>query len=155
MIGFIMIGFLSASMSTYDSYLLSFSAILGQDILKPFFKKELDDKKKMLLVRGGIIVIGFFIYFWGIYYEFSETVFRYIALTGSLAFAGTLTGIVGGIYWKKASTTGAYMAFIASAIPPIVSLFVPGLSPTNAGLLSFLLAPVCLVIGSISFPDGS
>ncbi|MFC2124083.1 sodium:solute symporter [Bacteroidota bacterium] len=153
MIGFIMIGFLAASMSTYDSYLLSFSAILAQDIIKPLYKRPIDDKNRMLLVRLGIIVIGFFIYFWGIYYEFTETVFRYIALTGSLAFAGTLTGIVGGIYWKKASTAGAYLAFIASAIPPITSLLVPEINPTNAGLLSFVLAPLSLFIGSILIPD--
>jgi SSS family solute:Na+ symporter len=152
MMGFIMIGFLSASMSTYDSYLLSFSAILAQDIIIPFLKKPIDEKKRMLLIRIGIIVIGFFIYFWGIYYEFTASVFRYIALTGSLAFAGTLTAVVGGIYWKKASTTGAYLAFIASAIPPIVSLFVPEISPTNAGLLSFVLAPLSLVLGSLVFP---
>jgi Na+/proline symporter len=70
-----------------------------------------------------------------------------------LAFAGTLTGLVGGIYWKKASSMGAYLAFIASAIPPIVSLFVPDISPTNAGLLSFVLAPISLIIGSLLFPD--
>jgi SSS family solute:Na+ symporter len=107
----------------------------------------------MQLIRIGIIVIAIFIYFWGVYYEFTETVFRYIALTGSLAFAGTLTGIVGGIYWKKASTRGAYMAFAASAIPPIISLFIPEISPTNAGLLSFVLAPLSLVIGSLIVPD--
>jgi SSS family solute:Na+ symporter len=153
MIGFIMIGFLSASMSTYDSYLLSFSAILGQDIIAPLIKKAPDGRRRMILVRSGIIVIGIFIYFWGVYYEFTETVFRYIALTGSLAFAGTLTGLVGGLYWKRASTKGAYLTFIASAIPPVVSLFVAEISPTNAGLLSFVLAPVSLVIGSLVFPD--
>lgn len=153
MIGFIMIGFLSASMSTYDSYLLSFSAILTQDIVVPILKSPINGKKRMLFIRVGIIVIGFFIYFWGIYYNFTETVFRYIALTGSLAFAGTLTALVGGIYWKKTSTTGAYLAFIASAIPPLVSMFLQEISPTNAGLLSFILAPLSLAAGSILFPD--
>jgi SSS family solute:Na+ symporter len=153
-IGLIMVGFLAASMSTYDSYLLSFSAILVQDIITPLSKKSFNGKKKMILMRIGIIIIGVFIYYWGIYYEFSETVFRYIALTGSLAFAGTLTGVVGGIYWKKASAAGVYFAFIASAIPPIVSLIRPEISTTYAGLLSFLLAPVCLLIGSYIFPDG-
>jgi SSS family solute:Na+ symporter len=153
MIGFIMIGFLAASMSTYDSYLLAFSAILGQDIIAPLIRKPLDEKRRMQLIRIGIIIIAIFIYFWGVYYEFTETVFRYIALTGSLAFAGTLTGIVGGIYWKKASTKGAYLAFAASAIPPIISLFIPEISPTNAGLLSFVLAPLSLVIGSLISPD--
>ncbi len=153
MIGFIMIGFLSASMSTYDSYLLSFSAILTQDIAGPVFKHRMDEKKRMMFIRAGIIVIGIFIYFWGIYYNFTETVFRYIALTGSLAFAGTLTALVGGIYWKKTSTAGAYFAFIASAIPPVTSLLVQEISPTNAGLLSFILAPLCLIAGSLLFPD--
>jgi SSS family solute:Na+ symporter len=153
LIGFVMVGFLSASMSTYDSYLLSFSAILVQDIVGPFRKKPYKDKKRMILMRFGIIIIGVFIYYWGIYYEFSETVFRYIALTGSLAFAGTLTGVVGGIYWKKASTGGAYLAFLASAVPPLVSLAVPEISTTHAGLLSFAGAPVFLFVGSYIFPD--
>lgn len=155
LMGFIMIGFLSASMSTYDSYLLSFSAILVQDIAAPIYSKPLDGKKRMLWMRIGIIIIGIFIYYWGIYYEFTETVFRYIALTGSLAFAGTITGIVGGIYWKKTSTWGAYLAFIASAIPPIIALAIPEISTTKAGLLSFTLAPLCLVIGSGLFPEKS
>jgi SSS family solute:Na+ symporter len=142
-------------MSTYDSYLLSFSAILVQDIVAPILRKPIDEKKRMMLIRMGIIVIGFFIYFWGIYYEFSATVFRYIALTGSLAFAGTLTGLVGGIYWKGASSTGAYLAFGAGAVPPIISLFVPEISPTSAGLASFVLAPVSLVLGSLIFPRNS
>jgi SSS family solute:Na+ symporter len=107
----------------------------------------------MKQIRIGIIIIGVFIYFWGIYYEFSETVFRYIVLTGSLAFAGTLICVVGGIYWKKASTGGAYMAFFASAIPPILSLAMPAISTTHAGLLSFVLAALCLLIGSYLFPE--
>jgi SSS family solute:Na+ symporter len=153
LLGVIMIGFLAASMSTYDSYLLSFSAILTQDIIGPLRKKTLTGSKKMILIRVGIIIIGVFIYYWGIYYQFTETVFRYIALTGSLAFAGTLTGVVGGIYWRKASTAGAYLAFLASAVPPLVSLVYTGISTTYAGLLSFALAPVCLVLGSYILPD--
>ena len=153
LIGFVMIGFLSASMSTYDSYLLSFSAILVQDITSPLRKKPLDDSKRMNRIRIGIIIIGVFVYLWGNYYEFSETVFRYITLTGSLAFAGTLVSVVGGIYWEKANNEGAYLAFVASAIPPLLSLFIPKISTTHAGLLSFILAALCLIVGSYIFPN--
>jgi SSS family solute:Na+ symporter len=152
--GIMIIGFMAASMSTYSSYLLSFSAILVQDVLSPAIRKINSDKNRTLLIRGGILVIGLFMYFWGLYYEFTETVFRYITLTGSLAYAGMLTGLVGGIYWKKASTIGAYLAFIASAIPPVIGLARPEISATTAGLLSFILAPVSLVIGSLLFPVG-
>ena len=149
LIGFVIIGFLAASMSTYDSYLLSFSAILVQDIGAPLVRRIPTEKQRMMWTRVGIIVIAVFIFFWGVYYEFTDTVFRYITLTGSLSFAGIFTGLVGGMYWKWTTTTGAYCAFIISAIPPIVSLFVPEIDPTNAGLLSFVLAPAGLVAGSM------
>jgi Na+/proline symporter len=155
MIGFIVIGFLAASMSTYDSYLLSFSAILVQDIWAPALKTNISDKSRMLYTRIGIIVIAVFIYFWGIYYTFTNTVFRVIALTGSLSYAGIISGLAGGMYWKKANTKGAYVAFALSTIPPIYSLFVTDIDPVNAGLLSFILAPIGLVIGSWIFSPKS
>jgi SSS family solute:Na+ symporter len=104
-------------------------------------------------MRFGIIAIGIFMYIWGLYYHFTETVFRYITLTGSLAYAGMITGLSGGIYWKKASSGGAYLAFIASAIPPVFALANPGISTTSAGLMSFVLAPACMIAGSFLFPD--
>lgn len=151
MIGIIVIGFLAASMSTYDSYLLSFSAILVQDICAPAVKLNMSDDRRMLYTRIGIVVIAVFIYFWGVYYTFTDTVFRIIALTGSLSYAGIISGLVGGMYWKKANTKGAYIAFALSAIPPVYSLFETNVDPVHAGLLSFILAPVGLVIGSLIF----
>lgn len=151
-IGFVVIGFLAASMSTYDSYLLSFSAILVQDILGPLIKKDMSHKQRIAFTRLGIIVIGFFIFFWGVYYSFTDTVFRIIALTGSLSYAGIICGLTGGIYWKKANTKGAYAAFILSAIPPIYSLFAPDVDPVHAGLLSFILAPIGMIVVSLIMP---
>jgi SSS family solute:Na+ symporter len=150
MIGFVIVGFLAASMSTYDSYLLSFSAIFVQDVWAPFVRRKISDDKRMLYTRVAIIIIAIFIYFWGVYFTFTDTVFRLIALTGSLSYAGIISGLVGGMYWKRINTRGAYVAFAASAIPPIISLIYPELEPTDAGLLSFVLAPLGLIIGSLS-----
>jgi SSS family solute:Na+ symporter len=152
MFGIMIIGFIAASMSTYSSYLLSFSAILIQDVVAPMVRFFLTDKSRNLLMRFGILIIGLFMYFWGLFYNFTETVFRYITLTGSLAFAGMLTGLIGGIYWKKASMGGAYLAFVASAIPPVIALAIPSISSTTAGLMSFTLAPLSMFIGSVLFP---
>lgn len=149
LIGFIILGFLAASMSTYDSYLLSFSSIFIQDICAPLFKRKISDKQRMFYTRVAIVIIAVFVYLFGIYFSFTETVFRLIVLTGSLSYAGILCGLVGGLYWKGANTRGAYLAFAASAIPPVISLFVPGIDPTNAGLMSFIMAPLALILGSI------
>ena len=152
MIGLVTVGFISASMSTYSSYLLAFSSILLQDVVAPRLRRRLTERERVILMQIGVLVLGAFIYLWGSFYHFPESVFRYITLTGSLSYAATLTTIVGGIYWKRASVRGAYSAFIGSAIPPIICLAVPSIHPTYAGLLSFLLAPLGLIAGSVLFP---
>lgn len=102
-------------------------------------------------MQAGVLVIGALVYGWGSFYHFPESVFRYITLTGSLSYAAMLTTLVGGIYWKSANVIGVYCAFAGSAIPPVVCLAVPSLHPTYAGLLSFVLAPIGLMAGSLFF----
>ena len=151
-IGLVTVGFLAASMSTYSSYFLAFSSILVQDIVAPRLRRQLSDHERIVLTQAGILVLGVLIYLWGSFYRFPESVFRYITVTGSLSYAATLTVLVGGLYWKRASIGGAYCAFAGSAIPPLVCLARPGISPTYAGLLSFALAPLGMLAGSAIFP---
>jgi len=54
LVGFIVVGFLAASMSTYDSYLLSFSAILVQDVCAPLAGGKISEQQRMLYTRGDI-----------------------------------------------------------------------------------------------------
>ncbi len=151
LIGLVTVGFISASMSTYSSYLLAFSSILLQDVVAPRLKRPLSGTRRVQLMQAGVLVIGALVYGWGSFYHFPESVFRYITLTGSLSYAAMLTTLVGGIYWKSANVVGVYCAFAGSAIPPVVCLAVPSLHPTYAGLLSFALAPIGLMAGSLFF----
>lgn len=148
--GVVTVGFISASMSTYSSYLLAFSSILLQDVVGPNIKRQLNGQERVRYTQMGVLLIGMFIYLWGSFYRLPESVFRYLTLTGSLSFAASLTVLVGGIYWNRASVRGAYWAFLGSAMPPIACLAVPTIDPTYAGLLSFILAPAGLVAGSLT-----
>ena len=62
---------------------------------------------------------------------------------------------MGETYWKRAGVHGAYFAFAASAVFPTISLAWPRFSPALARLLSFILAPLGLVAGSLTLPGGS
>jgi len=149
--GLVTVGFISASMSTYSSYLLAFSSILLQDVVGPNMKRELSGQERVRYTQAGVVLIGVIIFCWGSLYHLPEAVFRYLTLTGSLSYAAAITTLVGGIYWQRANVRGAYWAFLGSAIPPIYCLAVPSMNPTYAGLLSFLLAPIGLVAGSLTF----
>lgn len=153
LIGLTTVGFVSATMSTFSSYFLAFSSILLQDVIAPLLPEPPSDAARLKLMRLCTVGMGIVIYCWACLYHFPESVFRYLTLTGSLSYAATLTTLVGGIYWKRASVRGAYCAFAGSAVFPAICLAWPSFSPTDAGLLSFSLAPLGLVVGSLLLPD--
>lgn len=155
LIGLVTLAFVSATMSTFSSYFLAFSSILLQDVIAPRLRKPLPDPVRLKLMQVCTVGMGVAIYFWASFYHFPESVFRYLTLTGSISFAASLTALVGGIYWKRASVHGAYFAFAGSAIFPIICLATPSMSPTLAGSLSFGLAPLGMVVGSLLFPSGT
>ncbi len=152
--GVVTVGFISASMSTYSSYLLAFSSILIQDVVGPNMKRQPDERQRFRFTQLGVLLIGIFIYMWGALYHLNESIFRYLTLTGALSYAASLTVLVGGIYWKRANVRGAYWAFLGSAAPPIACLAMPAIDPTYAGLLSFVLAPAGLLTGSLTSANG-
>jgi len=153
LIGLITLAFVSATMSTFSSYFLAFSSILLQDVIATRLSKPLSDPVRLKLMQVCTVGMGIAIYFWASFYHFPESVFRYLTLTGSISFAASLTTLVGGIYWKRASVRGAYCAFAGSAIFPAICLAWPSFPPTTAGLLSFTLAPLGMIVGSLLFPD--
>jgi SSS family solute:Na+ symporter len=153
-IGLTTVAFVSATMSTFSSYFLAFSSILLQDVIAPLMRKPPSDAVRLKLMQTCTVGMGIVIYFWASFYHFPESVFRYLTLTGSISFAASLTTLVGGIYWKRAGVRGAYLAFAASVVFPTISLAWPSFSPTLAGLLSFLLAPLGLIVGSLLWPAG-
>ncbi len=153
LIGLSTVAFISATMSTFSSYFLAFSSILLQDVIAPLMRKPPCDSARVKLMQICTVGMGLIIYFWASFYHFPESIFRYLTLTGSISYAATATTLIGGIYWKKASVRGAYWAFAASAIFPAVFLASPTFSPILAGLLSFSLAPLGMIVGSLVFPN--
>ena len=127
-IGIICAGMIAAFMSTHDSYLLCWSSVLTQDVISPLFGDRLSPKTRILLTRVLIIVIGLYVLYWGLIYKGSDDVWDYMTVTGAIYFSGAFALLVGGLYWKRASSTGAVLALLAG------STAILGLSPVQAGM---------------------
>ncbi|MBN1351090.1 sodium:solute symporter family protein [candidate division KSB1 bacterium] len=115
-LGLLAAGMFAAFMSTHDSYLLCWSSVITQDIVSPLRKKGLSDKKRILITRISIVVIGLFLLIWGLWFEAPVSLWNYMAVTGTIYLAGAFTVVVAGLYWKKASSTGAIIALFAGLI---------------------------------------
>ncbi|MCK4854208.1 MAG: sodium:solute symporter family protein [Bacteroidales bacterium] len=161
LIGLVTAGMLAAFMSTHDSYLLCWSTSLTQDVVAPIAKsvgKPLSSKKKVALSRIFIVLIGGFVLYWGLFYKGSEDIWDYMAVTGAIYFTGAFALLLGGLYWKRASSTGAFMALIGGlgailGLTPVQDLLCFELSSARVGLLSIIATIILMVIGSLLFPD--
>jgi SSS family solute:Na+ symporter len=160
LIGIISAGMLAAFMSTHDSYLLCWSSVLTQDVVAPWFRNGLSSKARLLLTRIFIVSIGIFILVWGLWYDLGQDLWDYMAISGAIYFTGAIALLVFGLYWKRASKVGAYLALICGfgailGLKPIQTKLGMDVSSEIVGLTVIVLATILMVIGSLAFPGSS
>ncbi len=129
LLGIIFAALLAASMSTYASYLLSWSSVVSQDIIGSVVsyitKKKMSSKVQLLVSRITMAVVMLFIIWWSLFHEMQGYLYFYLNMTGMLFIPGVLICVAFGIYWKKSRTLGAYLAITFGAILPMLYLIWP------------------------------
>jgi SSS family solute:Na+ symporter len=155
-LGLIFAALLAASMSTYSSYLLSWSSVVSQDLIGTVIRmvtgREPGQKKQLLISRITMAAVMIFIIWWSLFHEIEGYLYFYLNMTGMLFIPGTLICLIFGIYWHKTNTTGAYLAITLGALPPIAYLILPEhIKMTYAsemGWGGFLLSLIGMLLGN-------
>ena len=167
MIGIIAAAMLAAFMSTHDSYLLCWSSVLTQDVVAPCAGESLSARARILLTRVFIALIGVFLLVWSLWYPLEQDLWDYMAVTGAVYFTGAFALLLFGLYWRRASKVGAYLALLAGSV---ALLGLPNIrnalgvdelgtrlgiefSGEAVGLTAAALCVIVMVIGSVVFPD--
>src|SRR5207237_2988201 len=115
---------LAAEMSTDSGYLLTWATVIYNDLIAPLVRRPLSQAARLLLTRCLVLAIGFFLLFYGLWYQLPGNAWDYLAVTGNIYLASVFTLLVAGLYWQRATATGAYAALILGAIGPITFLVV-------------------------------
>src|SRR6266853_4266160 len=123
-IGSLMAAALAAEMSTDSGYLLTWATMIYNDLILPCVKKPLSSASRLLITRSMVLAIGVFLLIYGLWYEMPGNAWDYLAVTGNIYLASVFTLLVAGLYWRRATATGAYAALIFGAIGPITFLVV-------------------------------
>ncbi|MHC5113924.1 MAG: sodium:solute symporter family protein [Planctomycetota bacterium] len=103
---------LALFISTHDTYLHSWGSILVQDVILPFRKEPFSPRVHLWLLRGSIFAVAVFIFVFSVLYEPKQYVAMFLALTGAIFFGGAGSAIIGGLYWSRGTTAGAWAAMI-------------------------------------------
>jgi len=152
--GVLMSGMLAAFMSTHDSYLLSWSAVIVRDVISPIRAMlagsaqerasdgtwgGLSGEREIYWVRVLVVIIACFLVGFGAFYTPPETSFKFMYVTGTIYFAGCVGTIGLGLYWRRANTVGAYCALIMGAIAPLSFLVLAEMPEVVPEHLRFLV----------------
>lgn len=121
------------SFTCHDTYMHSWGSIFVQDVYLPLKKKILSPEEHIKLLRWSIIGVAVFAFFFGWLYPQSQKILMFFAITGTIWAGGSGAVIVGGLYWKKGTTAGAYAALILGAVVGVAGLIVPEIYKTRTG----------------------
>ena len=109
--GVILAGVLAATMSTADSQMLAAASSVSENIMVEFLGIKLDDKKKLLIARIAIVVIGVL----GVLFALDpdSSVFRIVSFAWA-GFGGAFGAVMLlSLFWKRANLQGALAGMIS------------------------------------------
>jgi len=160
LMGFLLAGLLFADISTTDQYLLSWSTSIVNDGIMPFRKTPLAPRAHITLVRLTIGCLCMVFFTFGIFYKPTLPIWEYLFLCANI-IGGTGIAVLFGMYWRRASTTGAFAAVLTSLILPIIDLVARQIhagtgseepfpiSPQTTGFWTYAISISMLVILSL------
>jgi Na+/proline symporter len=122
-----------------------------------------------MTARGLILLIGVVLFLISYAFPLSEDLWDYLLVSGAIYTSSAFPVLTAGLYWKRASSTGAVLAMVAGCFAVLgieavrLAVFeellgLPGpalaaLTGTRIGLGVVALAWVLMVAGSLLFPD--
>ena len=115
--GLVLIGVLSAIMSTADISVLTGSASLTKDIYQRYFHPEASEKTLMRVGLAASLLVGVLgaVFGW-----FTQDIMNILLITFTINSAGLFLPTIGAFFWKKSCSAGAFASMLSATIIAIV-----------------------------------
>jgi len=110
--------------STDTTYLHSWGSILVQDVLMPIRGKPLTPRQQIWLLRISILSVAVFAFFFSLLFNQVTQILMFFALSGSIWLGGAGVIIIGGLYWPRGTSAGAWMALVLGTVLSVAGFLV-------------------------------
>jgi SSS family solute:Na+ symporter len=119
--------------ANHGTYMHSWGSIFIQDVILPLRKQSLTAGQHLIFLRLSVAGVTVFIFLFSLFYKPNEAVLMFFALTGSIFIGGSGAVLIGGLYWKRGTTAGAWSALAVGAAISIGAFILRELWPTIFG----------------------
>lgn len=150
LLGFFVASIIMMAISTDDTQLHSWGSIFVQDVLMPLYGKPFSPKTHLMLLRLSVISVAVFALLWSTYFPLRDYILMYMLATGTIYLGGSGAVIIGGLYWRRATTVGAWGAMTTGAVIGLLGVlaqaFWPSLTLFHAAMPEFPLNGVQIAL---------
>ncbi|EIP97767.1 Na+/proline symporter [Opitutaceae bacterium TAV1] len=99
-----------------STHLHSWGGILAQDVILPRLKRAPSPEGHIRLLRWCITGVAVFAFLFGAFFRQTEYIVMWWAVTTAVYVGGAGAAIIGGLYWKKGTSAGAWAAVISGSV---------------------------------------
>jgi len=132
------------------THLHSWGGIFVQDVILPLRKKPFTPEEHIRMLRFSMIGVALFAFLFGSLFRQTEYILMWWSVTTAIYVGGAGAAIIGGLYWKKGTTAGAWAALFTGstmATGGLVARQVYGLKfPLNGVQVSLTAALTAIAI---------
>jgi SSS family solute:Na+ symporter len=121
-------------------HLHSWGSIFAQDVVLPLCKRAPSVRAHIILLRLSIIGVALFAFLFGALFTQTEYLPMWFTITVSIFVGGAGAAIIGGLYWSRGTTAGAWTGLVlGSALSGIGILLRQPIAIGSFGALTDLL----------------
>jgi solute:Na+ symporter, SSS family len=98
------------------SHVHSWGSIFIQDVVLPMTKRPLTTRQHLWLLRGSVIGVACFGFVFSILFTQTHYIALWWQITNAIFISGAGAAIIGGLYWSRGTTAGAWAAVIVGSL---------------------------------------
>jgi SSS family solute:Na+ symporter len=102
----------------------SWGGLFIQDVVVPLRKKPFTPEQHIRLLRGSIVGVALFAFLFGALLDLADYVQMWWNITQSVFMGGAGAATIGGLYWKKGTTAGAWAGMLTGSILSVLGIAV-------------------------------
>jgi SSS family solute:Na+ symporter len=122
---------IGTTIGSHESFLQAWGSVFVQDIIMPLRSRPLAPGQHLLLLRLSSVGVGVVVFLFSFLFRQTEYLHMFFVISYAIFTSGAGAVVIGGLYWKRGTTAGAWAAILAGAVLSIAAVVVRQIENTT------------------------
>jgi solute:Na+ symporter, SSS family len=148
--GLFLVSALATAITTDSTFMQSLGTVFTQDIVLPLRGRRFNPKTHMLILRCSMLGVGLIVFFFSSVFPQNDFLWMYMIQALGIYLSGIGVVTIGGLYWSKGSTAGAWAGML-TGMTVSIALFITRILNSDFFLNGMECSCVAAVFATVSY----